>query len=496
MKAIPAAACLAVLTVAVWWLVHPDPWNDATAWVLVMGGVWIVFGLGVWFLRRAPLKAVVVLTLLGAVALPLAAGFAPPRSSDDLYRYLWDGRVQTSGIDPYRYVPAAPELTHLRDDFLWPQQSAWCEPDVPGRVTAGCSLINRPAVHTIYPPAAQGYFAAVDLLSPNGFRERPIQLASVLFVVATTVLLLLVKPRLAALWAWCPLVALEAGNNAHLDVVAAFLTVAALVVAARAKTWRGTVSGAVLLGLAIATKFTPALAGPSLVRRRPLTLIATTAVTVALLYLPHLLAVGPKVLGFLPEYLRAEGYGSGTRFSLLALALPPAVAAVVAALILLATTAWVLVKADPDRPWDTAVMLTGVFLLVSTPGYAWYAMLLAALVALSGRAEWLTVCVAGYVAQYAANLQLPATAARQLGYGLAALTVLTVILVRTVRPGHASPRFSAGRFARLRPSAGPAAGAAVPPHQRHADFPHRKVWISTGALLGRNAIHRAFRRRR
>jgi len=446
LRAIPPAACLAILTAAVWWLVHPTPWFGGTAWVAVMGGVWVVFGLGVWLLRGTPPKAAAVLTLLGAVAMPLAAGFAPPRSSDDLYRYLWDGRVQTAGIDPYRYVPAAPELAHLRDDFLWPKQSAWCEPDEPGHLAAGCSLINRPASHTIYPPTAQAYFTSVDLLSPNGFRERPIQLAAVLFVLATTVLILLTKPRLAALWAWCPLVALEAGNNAHLDVVAVFFTVGALILAARAKTWRGTASGAALLGLAIATKFTPALVGPSLLRRRPVTLIASTALTVALLYLPHVLAVGPKVLGFLPEYLRAEGYRTGTRFALLAFALPATVAAVAAALILLGTAAWVVTRADPDRPWDTAIVMAGVFLLVSTPGYAWYTMLLAALAALSGRAEWLAVCVAGYVAQYAANLELHPITAQQLGYGLAALTVLTVAVIRKatgrVRQCHASPRFS------------------------------------------------------
>jgi hypothetical protein len=437
-----AGGCLAVLTIAIWWLVHPDPWFGGDSWVIVMGGVWVVFGLGVWLLRDAPPKAAAILTLIGAVSMPLAAGFAPPRSSDDLYRYIWDGRVQTAGIDPYRYVPAAPQLSHLRDDFLWPKQSAWCEPDVPGHLTAGCSLINRPAAHTIYPPTAQAYFTAVNLLSPKGSRERPIQLAAVLFALATTILLLLTRPKLAALWAWCPLVALEAGNNAHLDVVAVFFTIAALIVAARAKSWRGTASGAALLGLAIATKFTPALAGPSLVRRRPLTLIATTTLTVALLYLPHVLA-GTKVLGFLPEYLRAEGYGTGTRFALLALVLPPAAAAVIAALILLTTATWVIWRADPDRPWDTAIVMCGVFLLVSAPGYAWYTMLLAALAALSARPEWLAVCVAGYVAQYAANLHLDPITAQQLGYGIAALTVLTVTVARKARACQASPRFSA-----------------------------------------------------
>ena len=40
--------------------------------------------------------------------------FAPPHSSD-VYRYVWDGRVQAHGINPYRYIPADPALARLRD---------------------------------------------------------------------------------------------------------------------------------------------------------------------------------------------------------------------------------------------------------------------------------------------------------------------------------------------------------------------------------------------
>ncbi len=36
--------------------------------------------------------------------------------SDDAYRYLWEGRVQNAGFNPYRYAPDAEELTPLRDD--------------------------------------------------------------------------------------------------------------------------------------------------------------------------------------------------------------------------------------------------------------------------------------------------------------------------------------------------------------------------------------------
>ena len=70
---------------------------------------------------------------------------------------------------------------------------------------------------------------------------------------------------MAALWAWCPTVALEAGNSAHVDVVAVALTAVAILVLATARTRAaGRWLGGVLLGLAIATKMTPVLTVPAL----------------------------------------------------------------------------------------------------------------------------------------------------------------------------------------------------------------------------------------
>jgi hypothetical protein len=42
-----------------------------------------------------------------------------PYLSSDVYRYIWDGRVQASGINPYRFLPTAPQLAHLRDDAIY-----------------------------------------------------------------------------------------------------------------------------------------------------------------------------------------------------------------------------------------------------------------------------------------------------------------------------------------------------------------------------------------
>ena len=119
-----------------------------------------------------------------------------------------------------------------------------------------------------------------------------------------------------------------------MDVVAAFLSVAALVTLARSAAVRGHIVAGGLLGLAVATKLTPVLVVPALLRRpatRALAVLGAAATTVAVAYLPHVLAVGPAVVGYLPGYLGEEGYADGSRFALLTLLFPASVAAFTAA---------------------------------------------------------------------------------------------------------------------------------------------------------------------
>jgi uncharacterized membrane protein len=426
-----SAAGVVALCVAVALVAHPPAGLPQPARVALFGLCWPLFAACAGLVRRVPRRAAVVLILAGGIALPLLAAFAPPSSSDDVYRYVWDGRVQAAGIDPYRYAPADPHLAHLRDPVLWPVRSTWCVPEgatdpATGQpLTAGCTLINRPTVHTIYPPVAQAYFVTVHLLGgDDGY--LPPQLGAVLLAAGVTLLLLLVLPRFstdprrAALWAWCPLVALEAGSNAHVDVLAVLLAAGALAALAR----RRAGTGGVLLGLAIATKLTPALLVPAVLRRRPVALLAAVAGAVVAVYLPHVATVGVGVLGYVPGYLSEEGYTDGSRFALLTLVLPHAVAAPVAVAALTAVALAVARRADPDRPWAAATVLTGAALLVATPTYPWYAMLLVMLVAMGGRAEWLTVALAGYVAFHAHDVHFAFTPAHRLGYGAALAVVL------------------------------------------------------------------------
>jgi glycosyl transferase family 87 len=376
----------------------------------VIALAWMVFLAAAWLLRKVGRRAAVALILLGGIAVQLAALSAPPQGSDDLYRYIWDGRVQAAGIDPYAYVPTARQLVGLRDEFLFHAgadhclSTAYVNAHPSADLVAGCTLINRPAVPTIYPPVAEAYFLGVHYLPHGDDSTTPIQAATALVAVLTTALLLFGLGRLgrdvrmAALWSWCPTVALEAGNNAHVDVVAVAVAAAALLVLATARS-RGKVAlGGMLLGLAIATKVTPVLVAPAVLRRRWMTVVLAAGSAFVAVYIPHVLAVGGKVIGFLPGYLQQEGYTSGTRFGIIGLMYAGKLAIAMAVLILAAIAFAVLQFSDPDRPWQGAVVMTAAALAVTTPRYQWYALLLVMLVALDGRPEWLAFAAGAYYA--------------------------------------------------------------------------------------------------
>src|SRR5580704_7035041 len=108
----------------------------------------VLYLLAVALVLRRPTASGSMLVVLGvAVAMRLIVLFPQPFLSSDMYRYVWDGRVQVAGINPYHYFPADPALQSLRDEAIYPH-------------------INRAEVaRTIYPPFAQLVFHAVALIS-------------------------------------------------------------------------------------------------------------------------------------------------------------------------------------------------------------------------------------------------------------------------------------------------------------------------------------------
>jgi hypothetical protein len=388
---------------------------------------WLAWAIAIACLRRSGARHVLLVVVLGAVALRLAAITAVVPLSDDLYRYAWDGKVQASGTDPYRYPPTAPELVGLRDDWLFPDAGECAERDK----EPGCTIINRASVRTIYPPVAQAWFVVGHSVGASQLEDLGWQLFALVADVATMVLLwrLLLRagrdPRWVAVYAWSPVAVLEAVQNGHVDGLATLFVVAAVGLAGRRPGWSGAA-----LGAATMVKLYPALLLPVLLGRRPVRVVSAFAAVCVVSYVPHLLAVGWDVLGYLPGYLQEEEYDSGDRYLLLRpLGLTGLPATVVAGVLALVVLGCVLrrVRSRPDEVAEPALVLFGAALLLATPVQPWYGLPLAALAVLAARPAWLAVPAAAYPAFFAVIAAGPTPAASRTGsaaFGVALLGVL------------------------------------------------------------------------
>ena len=228
-------------------------------------------------LPRHGLRVVVVLAVLFRATL-LAS---PPFYSDDLYRYLWDGHVQVEGrLNPYLHPPGAEVLAPLRDE-VFPR-------------------VNHPDIPTIYPPVAQGLFAAVVLVSKS---VPAIKGALVLVDLALIGVLLGLLRRVGLpegqllVYAWSPLVVAEVAGNGHIDVLGVLLLLAGIHLIILERPLLSTVA----LGLSIGSKFLPLLALPVLVRRLKARHRALPILVAAASYLPYA-GAGPALFRGLREY--------------------------------------------------------------------------------------------------------------------------------------------------------------------------------------------------
>lgn len=398
--------------------------GELTVW----GGAWLI---AVAAALRLPRRLAVGLVLVAAVALRGAAVAGPPTTTDDFHRYSWDGRVQAAGINPYRYTPGSSDLAHLREGWLWPVE----RPCPLAYRPNGCTRINRSSVPTIYPPLAEAWFAGIYRLTGVEARWKPWQVAGLLTDVAVVALLAVAlrrrgkDPRWCALYALCPAPVLEIVNNGHVDGLAILLAVAAFVLVGSAGgTGRQLAAGA-LLGSAALVKVFPALliiavVAASADRRRALVRVGgAAAMVVAAGYLPHLLQVGTKVVGFLPGYLREEQYDGAGRYLVAgALGIPGGIAGLLSALAVVGAAVWVWVRRPPAA--TGAAVLLGTLLLAASPVQPWYAVTLLAFATLAVEPKWGAVVAAGYPYFCAVILLHPHRAGiGQLAYGLAAAAV-------------------------------------------------------------------------
>ena len=247
--------------------------------------VGVLLGAGVCFLAavrffpkgRAQNQAV----LFWFVAIALRVVLLPMEPGDDMWRYLWEGRIQQHSFNPYVESPDSTELVDFREDDWW--------------------QINHPESAAIYPPATELVFAALAHFVPATARSRASVLAfKIIFVLAdlATVALLLRliggtdRHRTAAWYAWNPAVAYACAGAGHFDSLMLLTLTAAVLALDRATAanatrpaWSYSLISAACLGLAIAFKLIPIFLLPVwffALRRRAAALLVSIAIPAAL----------------------------------------------------------------------------------------------------------------------------------------------------------------------------------------------------------------------
>ncbi len=322
-------------------------------------GAYLVAALRVRDLAGGHVLVWVVAVALRLVFLPLE-----PVLSDDVWRYLWDGHVQLSGVNPYRYAPSAPELMELR--------------------TAWHGLINNPDVPTIYPPFAQLAFLAVALAGSTVLQAKLLFLG---FDLATGWLLGRVarltgrsRRLVQLLYLWSPLMVVEVAWSAHLEPLGLFGLVLLLLLA-RAPAGAG-VAGA----LSALVKVAPVAALPPLARRLGWRFAAAFGATALLLYLPYA-GAGSALFAGLRTYAEHWRFMEGP-FALLEAVLPgpraPRWAAAVAVAGVVAWATWRNVHPERALLW-----ILGAGLLLTPTLHPWYVLWILPLAALRASAPWI-----------------------------------------------------------------------------------------------------------
>jgi alpha-1,6-mannosyltransferase len=333
-----------------------------------------------------PARSGLVVILGLALAMRLLLIGEQPYLSNDIYRYIWDGRVQAAGINPYLHVPVDPALAALRDTAIFP-------------------FINRAdyAV-TAYPPVAQMFFFLVTRIAESLTAMRLAMIACEFAIVAIVIDLArtLQRPVTAVVgYAWHPLAIWEIANSGHVEALMAALLMLGVWLLLRARP----VAGAVAVALAVLVKPYAVLALPAFWRpwdwRAPLAAIAA----IALCYLPYA-GAGRGVFGFAGGYASEEGLLSGAGIWLVALAqlivgerswLVPLYLALAAGVMgWLALRVAFRAERTPQSTVDDIALLLAAGIFFFSPNYAWYVLALVPFLALGAGAPIWALTLAAF----------------------------------------------------------------------------------------------------
>ncbi len=301
-------------------------------------------------------RRVVVIGLVLAAVWHIEFLRLPSGADDDIHRYVWDGRLQRLGYNPYIVVPSDPAFKGLH--------------------TPETRTLNNPDLPSPYPAGAQLFFRAVTTIQESTFAFK------VAFVVCDFAIVFVLldllrctrqgqeqRSHLVLAYAWNPLLAIEVAGSGHIDIVGALLLVVSA--AALVRRWRAT--AAVALGLAIAVKFLPVVLLPLYWKRVRIRDAALATTVVGLLYVPFL-NHGRIPIGSLGTYVKSFRF-NGPVFAALDQVAPPQLLAGLAVLVGLVTATWLRRRAPEWSP-DIFAWPMAASLLCAPAVFPWYLLVL------------------------------------------------------------------------------------------------------------------------
>ncbi len=226
-------------------------WGTATTerpLLVTLGILGLLFGLyaaaSSVVLRNVTARHNLAAVIVFSVAFRLLMLFSEPIQEIDAYRYLWDGKVVTAGVNPFRYSPQ--QVRNAKTDAEITADLRRLV-SVRDRSPANAEILSR--IHygeltTVYPPTSQAVFAGVAALTPHSWNIASqllmMKAAMVLFDLATLAVVIgllrfVNRPmEWSILYGWCPLIVKEFANSGHLDAIAVFLVAVSVLCALKA----------------------------------------------------------------------------------------------------------------------------------------------------------------------------------------------------------------------------------------------------------------------
>lgn len=219
--------------------------------------------------------------LTTSVLFRLSLLLALPNLSDDIYRFIWDGRVIAAGGNPFNQVPS----------FYMEQGNS-----LPGLDQPLFDKLNSKQRYSSYPPVCQLLYWLSAKLSPESLKGAVVIMKSLLLLFEIATLWLIARlskkfslpPASVLIYALNPLVILEISGNAHFEGVMIFFLLAAIWFLTSHKT---VVSG-FMFALSVCTKLVPLLLLPLLIhplgKRKAIVYWSVVILFCAVMYLPLL----------------------------------------------------------------------------------------------------------------------------------------------------------------------------------------------------------------